>query len=270
MAPGAAARLGVTVSLPLVRPPGPRPHAPSSRPRAPSHPRPAARARARAVKHNNVLPNVHYRKEWDLRVKTWLDQPARKHRRRMARKAKAAAAFPRPVDKLRPTVRGQTVKYNTKTRVGRGFSLEELKAAGLAPARARQVGVAVDHRRTNKSEASLNANVAALKDYVGRLVVASDKQKPRARFGEVAADAAAPLARGPSVHRGAAARAANAKPAAITEYVAVTAAMTDPKKRAHRALRQEWTNARLRGLRAKKAAEAAAEKEKSGDKKEEA
>ena len=36
--------------------------------------------------------------------------------------------FPRPTaGALRPVVHGQTVKYNTKKRAGRGFTLEELK-----------------------------------------------------------------------------------------------------------------------------------------------
>jgi large subunit ribosomal protein L13e len=129
------------------------------------------------VKHNNVLPNVHYRKEWDLRVKTWLDQPMRKTRRRIARKAKAAKAFPRPVDALRPIVRGQTVRYNTKQRVGRGFTLEELKAAGLTQNRARQVGIAVDFRRTNKSNESVEINSKRLKDYVASLVIVGCVQR---------------------------------------------------------------------------------------------
>ena len=36
----------------------------------------------RAVKHNNILPNQHFRKQWAERVRTWLDQPKRKERRR--------------------------------------------------------------------------------------------------------------------------------------------------------------------------------------------
>lgn len=36
--------------------------------------------------------------------------------------------FPRPAaGVLKPVVRGQTVKYNMKQRLGRGFTLEELK-----------------------------------------------------------------------------------------------------------------------------------------------
>eukprot|EP00955_Chlamydomonas_euryale_P010285 110450-Chlamydomonas_euryale.AAC.2 len=45
-----------------------------------------------------------------------------------ARAEKAKASFPRPVaGSLKPIVRCQTVKYNTKQRLGRGFTLEELK-----------------------------------------------------------------------------------------------------------------------------------------------
>ena len=48
------------------------------------------------VKHNNIIPNRHFHKDWQNRVRVWLDQPKRKERRRAARKAKAAATFPRP------------------------------------------------------------------------------------------------------------------------------------------------------------------------------
>jgi hypothetical protein len=45
-----------------------------------------------------------------------------------ARAEKARAVFPRPAaGPLRPVVRGQTIKYNSKQKLGRGFTLEELK-----------------------------------------------------------------------------------------------------------------------------------------------
>lgn len=34
------------------------------------------------VKHNNVVPNGHFKKHWQNYVKTWFNQPARKTRRR--------------------------------------------------------------------------------------------------------------------------------------------------------------------------------------------
>ena len=33
------------------------------------------------VKHNNVIPNQHFKKKWQFYVKTWFNQPARKKRR---------------------------------------------------------------------------------------------------------------------------------------------------------------------------------------------
>lgn len=80
-----------------------------------------------AIRHNNVICNNHLHKKWQTRVKTWFNQPARKHRRHQNRIKKARAVAPRPVKSLRPAVKCPTFKYNTKSRLGRGFSLEELK-----------------------------------------------------------------------------------------------------------------------------------------------
>ena len=77
--------------------------------------------------HNNVLPNAHFRKHWQLRVRTWFDQPGAKKTRRRLRAEKAAKVAPRPVKSLRPLVRCPTVRYNHRLRFGRGFSLQELK-----------------------------------------------------------------------------------------------------------------------------------------------
>ena len=124
------------------------------------------------VRHNNVIPNGHFHKKWQNYVKTWFDQPGRKLRRRQARSAKALKVAPRPVEGLfRPAVRCQTVKYNRRLRVGRGFTLEELKEAGIRRKEARTIGIAVDHRRRNHSVESLQLNVLRLKAYKSRLVV---------------------------------------------------------------------------------------------------
>lgn len=124
------------------------------------------------VKNNNVVPNNHFKKQWQRRVKCWFNQPARKKRRRLARQAKAAAVAPRPVSGLlRPVVRCPTQKYNMRVRAGRGFSLEELKAAGINAKEARNIGIAVDARRRNKNVETLQANVARLAAYKGRLVL---------------------------------------------------------------------------------------------------
>ncbi|CAO3655944.1 unnamed protein product [Mucor fragilis] len=124
------------------------------------------------LKHNNQLPNQHFRKQWDLRVKTWFDQAGRKKSRRIARVQKAGRIAPRPIDGLlRPAVRCPTVRYNMKLRSGRGFTLEELKEAGVARKEARSIGIAVDFRRRNKSNESLELNVQRLKAYKAKLIV---------------------------------------------------------------------------------------------------
>lgn len=58
------------------------PLVPSTADPAPSLPLPS-----RSVLHRN-----HFRKDWQSRVKTWFDQPGKKHSRRVARQAKAAKA----------------------------------------------------------------------------------------------------------------------------------------------------------------------------------
>mmetsp|Transcript_1222 Transcript_1222/g.2344 ORF Transcript_1222/g.2344 Transcript_1222/m.2344 type:complete len:208 (-) Transcript_1222:245-868(-) len=123
-------------------------------------------------KHNNIIPNAHFRKDWQRRVKTWFDQPARKKRRRIARQLKAKAIAPRPVSgPLRPVVRGQTAKYNMKVRLGRGFSLTELKEAGINKKEAPTIGISVDHRRKNRSVETLQENVQRLKAYKAKLII---------------------------------------------------------------------------------------------------
>merc|ERR1711988_1384497 len=98
---------------------------------------------------NKVVSNVHFHKNWERRVKTWFDQPAKKKIRRLNRIRKAARSFPRPVDKLRP------VDY------------------------ARSVGIAFDRRRRNRSEEGLAANVLRLKEYKAKLVVWPTKTQLR-------------------------------------------------------------------------------------------
>ena len=79
-----------------------------------------------------MVPNAHFHKDWARYVKCWFNQPARKDRRRRNRVAKAAKVAPRPIKSLRPVVRCPTFKYNIKDRAGRGFTLDELKAAGIS------------------------------------------------------------------------------------------------------------------------------------------
>ncbi|KAL6718474.1 60S ribosomal protein L13 [Lecanora helva] len=123
------------------------------------------------IKHNQQIQHNHFRKDWQRRVRTHFDQPGRKSRRRDARIQKAAKLAPRPVDKLKPIVRCPTIKYNRRVRAGRGFSLAELKEAGIPRKLAPTIGISVDPRRANLSVESLTANVARLKAYRERLIL---------------------------------------------------------------------------------------------------
>lgn len=120
-------------------------------------------------------------------VRTWFNQPARKERRRQARKAKAQRIAPRPASgPLRPIVNCPTFRYNMKVRSGRGFSLQEVRAAGLNPKFARTIGIAVDHRRRNVSVEGLQRNVARLKAYKAKLILFPlNPAKPQAMDAKV-------------------------------------------------------------------------------------
>merc|ERR1712168_50455 len=115
------------------------------------------------AKGNQMVPNVHLHKDWDPYVKTWFNQPA-----------------PRPLKTLKPVVRCPTLKYNIKTRVGRGFTLAELKDAGMSKKEAQTIGISVDVRRRNRSVEALQLNVQRLKEYKAKLILFPVKaSKPR-------------------------------------------------------------------------------------------
>ena len=120
---------------------------------------------------NGMILKPHFHKDWQQRVDTWFNQPARKIRRHKARQAKARRIAPRPASgPIRPIVRCPTVRYHTKVRAGRGFSLEELRVAGIHKKMARTIGISVDLRKQNKSMESLQANVQRLKEYCSKLI----------------------------------------------------------------------------------------------------
>ncbi|EHB12157.1 60S ribosomal protein L13 [Heterocephalus glaber] len=120
---------------------------------------------------NGMILKPHFHKDWQLRVATWFNQPARKIRRRKARQAKARRPAPRPASgPIRPIVRCPMVRYHTKVRAGRAFRLEELRMAGIHKKVAQTIGISVDPRRRNKSE-SRQANVQRLKESRSKLIL---------------------------------------------------------------------------------------------------
>merc|ERR1712066_859924 len=79
---------------------------------------------------------------------------------------------PRPAAKLlRPVVHPPTQRYNMKLRLGKGFTLDELREAKIPVKLAPTIGIAVDHRRRNKCAESLKVNVDRLKMYKSKLLV---------------------------------------------------------------------------------------------------
>jgi len=130
------------------------------------------------VRHNQPIPTVHLRKDWQRYIKTHFDQPTKRRRRAKLRRYKAATKAPRPLHKLRPIVSCPTQRHNMRVRAGRGFSILEIKKAGLnTPQYARTLGISVDLRRRNKSMEGLSRNVRRLKLYMERLVLFPLKPK---------------------------------------------------------------------------------------------
>jgi len=138
-------------------------------------------------KHNKAIPRGHFKKDWQSRVKTWFNQPGRAIRRKTTRNKKAAAIFPRPLESLKPVVHPGGKRYNMKVRLGRGFTLEELKEAGLNVQYAQTIGISVDYRRKNRSDKGLKANVQRLKEYKSKLVLFPKKLKAKPKSGEATA-----------------------------------------------------------------------------------
>merc|ERR1712232_1314487 len=170
----------------------------------------------------------------------------RKQTRRRARNEKAAAIFPRPLQKLRPVVQCPTIRYNSKTRLGRGFTLAELKAVDLTPAYARTVGIAVDHRRVNRSEESFSRNVARLQEYKNKLILfPRNAKKPKATDSSAEELEKATQLRGVLL------------PYKAQEHQIECRAITDDEKKrsAFQTLRVARSNRRLAGIRKKKAEE---------------
>merc|ERR1711981_635053 len=141
----------------------------------------------RPMKHNNQVHSTRkFRKYWQRYVKTWLNQPARKKARRTARDKKAALVAPRPVAGcVRPVVHPPTLKYNAKVRIGRGFSLAEIKAVGLGRLEAQSLGIAVDPRRRNRSVNGKQTNEQRLREYRAKLVVFPRNAKGPRRAGRL-------------------------------------------------------------------------------------
>ena len=92
---------------------------------------------------------------------------------------------------MRPAVRGQTNRYNSRIKLGRGFTAAELKLAGVSSLpMARSIGIAVDLRRRDTCNETLNMNANRVKTYLSKIVVhrapvKNSKNVPSKLFREV-------------------------------------------------------------------------------------
>jgi len=221
------------------------------------------------VKHNNQVPNGHFHKDWARHVKTWFDQPARKKRRRQARLTKAKRIAPRPVGgALRPLVHAPTNRYNRKIRLGRGFTLEELKEAGINRHIAPGIGISIDHRRRNKSMNSVKENAQRLKSYKSRLIIFPRNKKISKKGDSTKEELAQAKQQTTKV----------VDPLRLADRKVKARLITEDEKKVnvYEKLRQARATARLIGIRKKRAAEKAAsgiddekEKKKKREKKRE-
>jgi large subunit ribosomal protein L13e len=135
---------------------------------------------------------------------------------------------------------GLLCRYNTKVKYGRGFTLEELKQAGINRKEAPLIGIAVDHRRSNKSVESLQINVQRLKEYKGKLVILK-KDAAQEPVAQLISEHVLPFAR----------------PDRRVKARAITA--DEKKADVYREMRIARADARMVGVRQRKADEAAAE-----------
>eukprot|EP00931_Biecheleriopsis_adriatica_P061804 TRINITY_DN3717_c0_g2_i1.p1 TRINITY_DN3717_c0_g2~~TRINITY_DN3717_c0_g2_i1.p1 ORF type:complete len:241 (+),score=69.14 TRINITY_DN3717_c0_g2_i1:68-724(+) len=208
---------------------------------------------------NNVIPNVHFRKVNGCQagrknrvfMRTWLDQAGRKKRRANNRKEKAAKLFPRPAaGLLRPVVHPPTQRYNMKLRLGKGFTLDELKEAKIPRKFAKTIGISIDHRRRNRCTESLQANVERLKTYMSKILIFPKKSgtksvkkgdTPRSALKDVAQNTLKEIIPVP-------------KPDLRIKARAITAEEKDAS--AYKALKKARTNKHYLGAKMKKAKEA--------------
>lgn len=123
------------------------------------------------------------------------------------------------------------------------------KGAGLTAGFARTVGIAVDVRRQNKSIESRQQNIQRLKEYKSKLILFPVHEKKKLRKGEAT----------PEERKLATQLTGHVMPIKNAEPVIEFREITEKEKSfsAFKAIRQARTNAKLIGIRAKKAREAA-------------
>uniref|UniRef100_A0A8C0QL81 Large ribosomal subunit protein eL13 n=1 Tax=Canis lupus familiaris TaxID=9615 RepID=A0A8C0QL81_CANLF len=146
-----------------------------------------------------------------------------------------------------PIVLCHTVRYHVKVLAGRGFSLEELWVAGIHKKVAWTSGISVDPWRRNKTTESLQAHMQRLKDYRSNLILC-----PRKSLASKKGDSSAEELKLVTQLTGLVMPIRNV-------YKEKARVITEEEKnfKAFASLHMACANARLFGIRAKRAKEAA-------------
>merc|ERR1711979_64184 len=136
---------------------------------------------------------------------------------------------------------------NMKLRLGKGFTLDELREAKIPVRRALTIGIAVDHRRRNRCAESLQSNVDRLKLYMSKLKIFPAKSgkkgvkagdTPKSELQNVAQNTLKEIIPVP-------------KPALRIKARAITA--DEKEKSAYKQLKKARTNKKYEGAKKKKA-----------------
>lgn len=142
-------------------------------------------------------------------------------------------------------------------RYGRGFTLDEIRAAGLTKTFARSVGISVDHRRTNTSESQRQMNVERLSQYKSKMIL-FPRRENKPKKGLINDSTAEQLKSAAAKHQSTGVVMPMAKPVQKDEFVAITEA--DRKKKAFDTTRTLRVHKRYLGRREKRALEEAEKK----------
>merc|ERR1712112_112992 len=127
------------------------------------------------MRHNAGIPKKTVKSNWQRYITTHFHLPFFAARRRSLRNSKSLQKGKRPLYLLRPSVRCLTNKYDSRLRLGKGFTLLEIKTAGLTLQFCYDFGIKVDKRRKDQNEETLKRNVERLMEYKKRLVVKDNK-----------------------------------------------------------------------------------------------
>ncbi|ADM11168.1 60S ribosomal protein L13 [Encephalitozoon intestinalis ATCC 50506] len=144
------------------------------------------------MKGNRILPNNHFRKT-SLKIKVHHDPETKLRIMKEKKIRKAKSLFPMPLEKLRPIVRCPTIRYNRNERLGRGFTAAECNKAGLDYRHARRLGIAVDLRRRDTNQETLDKNAERIKTYLSKITIYESIQEAREKGAKPYAKEIMPL-----------------------------------------------------------------------------